>query len=405
MHSLELGLEPLESRRLLAGQVAVAGTAAGDIVITGDNQDNDIRLVLDQVGFASYLVVEGHNGTQIEFDGNVGPTQSVPITRQGNNFVINRDVRIQMRGGNDEVEVLAWLPTGSLTIQRDLNVNMGSGSDTFIVEGDPATHSYVGRDLTVNASAGADGDYVEVYQMIAPRVNLRVGASGSGFDQAIFHESLTGNLRMNGTSGETVLAVSDAQAFDARLSSGSGEDQIMIADSHFDRLDLNSGSVANDAVVGDHIMLGSSRVDGNTTIRGGAGRTSVQLIPTSLGAATALIGEVAINTGGGDDQVRISNGELQVFLDDLTIDTGSGDDRVEIEGKSIFNSASIRLGGGADELHFEFDPFADVINGLAYRPWFQQLSLNGGGGHDTVHDFHVVILGQPLQDASIESFV
>ncbi|MEM8679520.1 MAG: hypothetical protein AAGF97_09230 [Planctomycetota bacterium] len=405
MPTLELGLEPLETRRLLAGQVAVTGNAAGDIVITGDNSDNDIRLVLDQVGFASYLVVEGHNGTQIEFDGNTGNTQSIPISRQGPNFLINRDVRIQMRGGDDVVDVRAWLPVGSLTIQRDLSVNMGSGRDTFTIEGNPGTTSFVGRNLTVNATGGADGDYVEVQDMFATRVDLRVGSAGSELDQAIFRDSRAFSLRMSGTSGETELAAGGSEVVDARLTSGSGEDQLLIADSRFGRLDLNSGSVANDATLGDFIMVGSSRVDGHTVIRGGAGRTTVEMIPTSLNAATAFLGEVTINTGGGDDHVHVSNGELQVFLDDLTIDTGSGDDLVEIDGKSIFNSTSIRLGGGDDELHFEFDPVADVINGTAYRPWFQKLSLNGGGGHDTVYDFNLVILGQPLQDVSIEAFV
>src|SRR5690349_14561883 len=83
-------VEELQARLVpAAGNVSVSLSAAGDLVITGDVLDNDIRITETGDDF----FIEGLNGTDINGAANVTLT-------------VTRDIRIHMAGGNDNVSII-----------------------------------------------------------------------------------------------------------------------------------------------------------------------------------------------------------------------------------------------------------------------------------------------------------
>ena len=112
------------------------------------------------------------------------------------------------------------------------------------------------------------------------------------------------------------------------------------------------------------------------------------LTKTSFGGEakeSSLFGQRSINTGDGDDQIRVSkkgdnhyeitiNGQTQSYTKDqlrsLTIDAGSGNDRIIIE-DGVDIKLSIK-GGSGDDL---FSIYADGV------------TVDAGDGNDSIYSF------------------
>ena len=256
---LDLGLERLEDRRMLAGNVEVSVTGNGDLVINGDDLGNVINVsTLPNGDFR----VQGFDGTTINEDSTIetfgGVTDDVRINlRAGDNrlFFDELDVpdlmSIRMGDGSDSVRFNGQGEIAQ-TIGGDLNINTGSGSDSILNILGKAFIT-VGDDLTINTGSGNDN--IELAQInTQDRVSINMG------------------------SGDDSVAMVDDSAISAttrgrmRISTGSGRDSVtMIGTVNSDRLDINTGS-GNDevhmegATVTDRLSINLSRDDDELTI-------------------------------------------------------------------------------------------------------------------------------------------
>ena len=237
---LTLEIEPLEERRMLAGDVRVSLNRAGVLSVTGDNADN----VIDIVALTdSSITVDPRGDTTVN-----GGALGAPLTLT---FERLSDLRINMRGGNDIVFVSASSATvpfrngtfvggsgndfvrytdidftgnlrvslgsgevnadtggsgidqtaiidRSVVVLRNLSLQGGTTNDLLRVNGGPASQAInVGGSLTINGSSGADAAEIEDINANGPiRVNL-----GSGDDQLRTFRAALGRTTFNGGSG------------------------------------------------------------------------------------------------------------------------------------------------------------------------------------------------------------
>jgi hypothetical protein len=144
-----LGLEPLEGRRLLAGNVTAA-LVKGVVQINGDKESNGIEIGQDQA--TGDLIVAGDSSTTI--NGSSGP---LTISRSA-----GAAVNITMGGGDDSVQLVE---VGVLIIEQPpgilfpkptvplagLTIDTGQGNDSVGLQG-----VYVAGDVSINAGGGDD---------------------------------------------------------------------------------------------------------------------------------------------------------------------------------------------------------------------------------------------------------
>ena len=145
-----LGMETLESRELMAGDVRVT-VSGGDLVITGDSAANSIEV--RQVGIDRF---EGR-GVSTKING-----QSNARTFPG----VFDDVQVALNGGNDRVVIKGNIPD-------DLLINAHAGNDYIKLE------RVVAEDVTINTGSGSDQVYVYDSQTKAD-LNINNNLQNSG---------------------------------------------------------------------------------------------------------------------------------------------------------------------------------------------------------------------------------
>ena len=395
---LHLQMEILESRRLLAGLVEIDVNPGGDLVVLGDNEANDIGIYIDDLAGQFQVVIEGNNGTLVEWNGQIDTDHAIPLGGVLSETNLVGDLRIRMRGGDDVVDMVTWFDGGLLDIEGNLDVNLGSGRDTFVMEGAPIPdfleiYSQVHGNTRIIGGSGQAGDYIEVDRVSTDRLDINVGAAAaSELDQIVLRDTFATDMHLAGSGGETEISLQRSGGTHATLRTGAGEDQIIVSHSSFVDLDINTGSVSGNAAVGDFALIGSVVIAGDTSITGGAGRTHVVFDATQPMFLSNFMGQVDVNTGNGDDMVRITNNEYTVFESSLEVRTAGGDDSLEIQGETaILGNAEFNMGGGDDLIDFDFNPATDVVAGSPAPPsFFNEFTIRGGAGSDSLHTLAIV---------------
>lgn len=232
----------LEHRMLLAGDVTAVLTAAGDLKITGDDQDNDFNVFgVD----ADTVEVEPLGSTRIN---GLGQGQSAFFDRDS-----FRTLRINGKGGDDSIDVGS---AAGYTIFRNGQIVGGGGNDDIEVDG-----ARFDRSLRIHLSGGeAQADTIAngVDQRVRIRRDVTVASNlvvkGSATDDLIevHGDSLAGNHTL--ILGKTTIAV------------GGGDDQVSVVDivaGNDFKVQLGSG---DDGVQFDH-----SSALGRVTFNGGPG--------------------------------------------------------------------------------------------------------------------------------------
>ena len=116
------GIEPLEQRRMMAGDVT-ASLSGADLVVNGDNSGNEV--VIRATEQAGQFVVEGLNGTTINGQ------QSATISG------VTDDLRIDLRNGDNVLLLTAEGPDGEqsfLQVADDLQIRTGSAEDVVVFD-------------------------------------------------------------------------------------------------------------------------------------------------------------------------------------------------------------------------------------------------------------------------------
>ena len=132
-NQVEFAVESLESRKMMAGDVA-ARVVNGDLVVSGDNQDNELYFY--QSGPDSFVLF-GENGTRIN-------------GLSGAPFIgVRDDIRINLRNGDNKIAFQG------LDLPDDILVRTGNGTDKLIFEG-----LTVRSDLRVRTGRSNDSVFV-----------------------------------------------------------------------------------------------------------------------------------------------------------------------------------------------------------------------------------------------------
>ena len=201
----QLGMESLESRTLLAGDVAVA-IVDGDVFVRGDEAANHLVMATDDAGA---LVIDGRAlaGSPTTINGQPGP------------FVVNNfenSIQIRMLAGNDVVQI----PQGNFA--EHVFVGTGRGADRVVLGPDPN-----------GPSAGSPGVGVD------GRLTLVLGP-GRDFVRA--NAVSAGSMTALGGVGADDLGLNNVQTSGRlRIGTGQGNDRIGIANSQSPHLDVDTG--------------------------------------------------------------------------------------------------------------------------------------------------------------------
>ncbi len=381
-----LRIESLERRMLMAGDVSVAAVR-GNLVITGDANLG--------VGADESILIE-HDGTNYSVTGLSGTT-----INGGAGFVpapIARDIIVDLKTGNDNVEILGASINNRLVVPRNLTIRGGTGVDSITVEnvlvqgvlnvdggagdntvkikgsrvnrdalikggldGDEITvdSSSFGGKLTIDALGGTNEIYVEGVSSVARDALLK---GGVGTDTVkIDGGSFGGKLTIDALGGANVIEVKNVSsvARDALIRGGANVDDIAIDGVNF------LGKLTVDALGGLNTIAvrGGSSVARDVLLKGGLDSDTI------TAEASGFKGKLTIDSGAGSDVLTLANsdvtrdvlvrsvsGDNDVSIDELiaraklTVTTGGGKDLVRILSSTVTGALSVSTGAEADDI-------------------------------------------------------
>lgn len=287
-----LGLESLESREMMAGNVLVQ-VSGGNLTVTGDGSANGI--IVFQLGEGQYRILgtnQGGSATRIRQGNSLANFQTV----NGVNSVTG-DITIDMRGGNDRV-VFSNTPAYGLVsnIPDDLTVRTGEGQDTVSL-----TRLRVGDDVLVDL-----GSQNDTFIMNDTTVGKDDGATNH-------------NLEIFGQAGADDIIIFSSQSEvlvrgDVFINTGATteDDEVTLSDVHaLDDLDVWTFGG------GDDVFLSDCRIDDDLTIDTGDGNDDAVISRSSADVVFARMGL------GNEDYLEIVNSSARSA--NLNGGPGSGD--------------------------------------------------------------------------------
>jgi hypothetical protein len=259
------GLQQLESRQLMAGDVAVA-MISGDLIITGDDLDNrvDITTVNGQfrVSGTNWNGATTINGNSAAFLVNVASVDDIRVdTKLGNDRLFLNGVHltatthgemdIKTSGGNDLVGVYN-------SSARDVKLDVGDGNDI-------AVSSYSNFHNDFFAQLGSGDDTLSLMELnIGDDLDIR---GGSGKDSvAVQYVDCVDDLSARLGDGNDILYINGGRFDDTSIYGDLGDDRVTVNATQIDDdLYVEMGSGA------DKLYLYNNNVDGDEVLFGGFG--------------------------------------------------------------------------------------------------------------------------------------
>lgn len=328
-----LGLELLERREVFSGNV-VATIEGGNLIITGDDGNNNIVITRGAVG---EVVVAGGTeggalGTETQVNGVV--TAAVLTGFTG-------DILIDMRAGNDRVLITDLATTGLV------NAYLGTGNDTFLLQ----SRSVSSIPFTRNDAAAVTYGNVSVANSVVVYANA--GNDTFGMYDAV----IGGDLVYYGDFGDDAFVVDGTTTADAivgrtiHIDMGWGDDTINIS-----RLAVRDSMTVFDggATVGSTVTLTSLDIDRSLRMYLSIGADNVVIRGDDNAANRLLTDDLVVFTGDTADNVTIEN----VGATNITLDTGAGDEGngffgIELRNLTVAQQLWVHSGDGFDNVLLE----------------------------------------------------
>lgn len=254
--------------------------------------------------------------SRIMLSGNVMATLLGPdLYLEGDD--LDNDIEIQVV--NDEVVLVG---------ENDTTIN---GSDANLVIGSPGA-DFEGN-IIVRLKDG--NDRLVIREGVTVEKSVLVFA-GSGNDSVgVDNANITGNLRVNGGTGDDALTIRDSSVNHLRFIGGAGADVVNIEDSQVNgRLVISTGT-GNDSVVLNNVTTGKVGV-----VSLGAGND--ELVVSNSEFSRSLIGI----TGAGDDFLEVDSTRVDGYS---IFFTGSGADSTNLTGTNQFGKDLISISGTGDD--------------------------------------------------------
>ena len=227
-----LRMESLEGRELLAGDVAVELMASGDLLVTGDDEANDIVVVSGDNG----VLVLGNEGTNIVFNGVSAEFADVELP-EGMSTI--RDLKLDMLDGDDRVLL------EDVTVGRSLKSLLREGDDWMGLE-----NSTVHRHASISNGPGTDFVTIESAEVVE-RLAINAGQGAFTFDA---YEMDLARLNINAAEGNDTINVRSSQiSGDFAAINSAGDDDLSIYETEVGgNFNLTGGSAL------DNVYLGNS---------------------------------------------------------------------------------------------------------------------------------------------------
>lgn len=419
-----LRVEPLESRRVLAGLVSVdifPIALPGTLVLTGDGSNNEVEV--QSTGTSGEYLISGLNGTLLELNG-AGVTMT-SLTVNG----ITGDIDAAMGTGNDTFRFSGPTAGGTSNIPTDLTITNDDGSNLNVL-----TDVLINGDLSVDKLGGSSG-YSELQiagsTVIGDTTIDNVGA-GSGDSMTTIDSS-----SLQGGGGATALMITNGAGDDvfallgnSQVGTGAfiGPQPILLIDNGDggSRTSFTGASQVagpgTSTIYGDILLLNGTNIAGTmdilsfnlTNVLGtviavnGDGTTETTIMDSTLGshAAAGLGGPLFISNDSGFDDFTMSGSTVQYGVD-IDNDVAAGGTSTSGSSTQISTSSlgthpllvgdalSVSGDDGADDvsldavtlgapvdlsLLFDGNNDVDILNGTT----MPILALLGGSGNDSV---------------------
>ena len=379
-------VEPLECRRMLAGDVEVR-RSGDNLKIRGDSECNGLLVV--QLSEGRYAVAGfDHDGAPTTINGG---TEPVIVSGIDGNFDID------LRNGDDLIGIgnnigmiaalaadigfggiihpqddfgLPPLPATQLEVPRSLLLKTKDGEDGVMFlgrvnrsaiintdkhsDGLAIANSRIGDNLIIHTEKGEDGVLLENVS-VDDHIHIDTGHDG---DTLLAQGVEARRAVLLTGSGRDVLGISDTE-LDRELSvrTSSGNDSVLVTQSEARRIDIHTDSGD------DTLEMGAFEVEDDLVANLGSGRDEALI-------ADALIGDnLLVFLGSGDDLLTIDNIGVG---DNVLIDAGSGRDDIEIMASDIDRLLHVLMGSGNDVL--------SIANSTVRRA-----ILHGGSDRDTLN--------------------
>jgi len=357
----KLGVQSLESRGMLAGDVAFS-VGAGNVSLTGDGSDNEITITY--IGSDKYEVV-GIGGTMVNGSASVQFEVGVQLTKS---------LTLSMKGGND---VVIFNGAGTGTLPGLLNIGGGEGDNTITIQN---LASVAGKIAVVNST----GDDTVTIASVASAASISITTGKGGADVSLINTDVAGDITVNAVSDEgngNDLTLDDVST-GANLSVAYGSSSSSIIDvdgvaigkhltlrttggnvtATFGDSAPNTigGKLTIDFASGDHaITMDDTDIEGDLHIRTILGNKTIHIATTDIG------GHVQMNNGGGKETITIADVNVGDVLPkgNLSIHTGSGDSDIDIQNADVNGNLAIITSNGGDATIQVGSVSAVVLNG------------------------------------------
>jgi hypothetical protein len=397
------GLETLERREVPAGNVT-AVIQDGSLILTGDGEDNILEI---RKGLDHGVRVVGMAGTAI--NGAVGLEDFHGAFK---------DVVLNLKAGDDVVTLAGGGAGTAADIGRDLLIKGGAGHDALIAE----SGATIGRDLVFRGGAGAtsatlDGLVVGRHAQLSGTGNVQwqstnqttvnglLSVVSPALADVVLENTTLGRLQVTADGQASVDIDNLFVGGNVAITGGSGADTIdmFLGSDILGNLTIQTRGGSDDvevmAEVGGNVLIhlgggashdlemDSTAVYGNLTILSPGNAVD----NWDLDGVTVL-GRTRLESGGGDDVLRLEDGEFFGRFDFLG---GAGADQVHIgDGNPVTYRAPvlIDLGTGADTL--------TLSDGINLVEFLSRVTLQGGAGADTLNDLGGLFWEAPV----IQSF-
>lgn len=414
--SLRLGVESLEDRRLLAGNIT-ATFIGGNLVLRGDAADNAVLITQTAANKVS-ITGKSDSGTATTINGLAGPVvftgalNSIDADLGGGNdqFLVGNSSS-DANKLNDEILTgragsFSGLASARTVVKYGISIRGGDGVDSVAIIAD------VGGD--VYADLGTNNDGIGIQGSVVRGAVVVDGGEGELSNFLIRNTTASNQIVINGGAGVSRVVVGASTASGLAINTRGSNDSIEVSSSNItNNIVLNTSGGNDSLVVNGTVIGGALRVNSgvgddsisvdNVSIRldasiiSGAGNDTVQVTSKkpvgSLAASQTIIGGTLLidlglgndvaaigSTATGDSAVKVtgfvtiigSDGvdtltvRSSQFGSGLTVDMGLGNDTVNFSTVTIARGLSVFLGAGDDDLTLAATSaaFAELYGGL-----------------------------------------
>ena len=386
-------LETLEDRRTPA---VTASIVNGNLILTGDAADD--LFSIDPISPGIYVI----NGLGTTINGSPSLTTSSLPGR-----VVTGDLRINIGGGNDRVNI------GALVVPRDLLFQGGADGNFLSMSG-----TNIGRHLTVTGSNGSDLAGLS-FGAVGGNVTFKLGNGHN--NPGILASSIGGNVSFVGGADTDIfsLNITDDNTFvdiggNVQVNLGNGSNSVLLAASDGSGgvnglLTIGgsltiTGGVATDSVGVQALQNGSKiNIGGNVTINLNGGDNSTALTINAAESAWNVGGSLKLSGKGGIDALS-TGGSINLLTvgKNLSANLGNGNNTFELRGQTLVGR-NLSIQGGTSEDHV-------LVTSTAAPPRIlgkTSVSLGNGTGSVDLQGFYsgavAVVTGSDGDTIDLES--